>query len=319
MADRVGGYLTPGGVMSALKMWLQIAVAAIRSHWLLSFVAVVVAIFVLMAIIRLPTYCSVPSQSEEGQNNVAENEADRTGGDQRDANGEVDYLLALRDEVDTPRHFQEPKQEPGNWRKAFICDIKITDALIALFTIGLAIFTAGLWRSTNKLWAAGERQFDLGRKEFVASHRPKIILREAYIGTHLGGEPIAVFYRLSNVGEGEATIVRSSIIVEANRPGKERPYFGPTSDMGNMIGPYVLYPGDSILLGYTSPHMKWDSNKHSEEAIRMGRGTEIHFAGSLAYRDGHGLVRMTAFRRILKPQRQRFYRIEGEPDLDYAD
>ncbi len=39
--------------------------------------------------------------------------------------------------------------------------VKITDSMLAAFTLGLLIFTGLLWRSTEKLWVASEKQFGL--------------------------------------------------------------------------------------------------------------------------------------------------------------
>jgi len=39
----------------------------------------------------------------------------------------------------------------------------------------------------------------------------------------------------------------------------------------------------------------------------------------LLYVDEIGTQRRTAFLRILKPERQRFYPVSDEPDLDYSD
>ena len=58
----------------------------------------------------------------------------------------------------------------------------------------------------------------------------------------------------------------------------------------------------------------------------FGKSTEyqyhdpsIHIVGQFLYEDSDGLLRRTAFRRKLDPERERFYRLDGEPDLDYAD
>jgi hypothetical protein len=49
------------------------------------------------------------------------------------------------------------------------------------------------------------------------------------------------------------------------------------------------------------------------------RDVETILTGQLIYIDEIGTQRRTAFIRILKPERQRFYPVADEPDLDYSD
>jgi hypothetical protein len=53
--------------------------------------------------------------------------------------------------------------------------------------------------------------------------------------------------------------------------------------------------------------------------VKLWRDATIHFFGQFIYVDQSGIWRRTAFRRYLIPERQRFYRIPDEPDLDYSD
>jgi hypothetical protein len=39
---------------------------------------------------------------------------------------------------------------------------KLTDWLLALFTLFLVVFNYRLWKSTEKLWSAGEKQIGIG-------------------------------------------------------------------------------------------------------------------------------------------------------------
>jgi len=54
---------------------------------------------------------------------------------------------------------------------------RTTSDPVALFNLILAISTVGLWSATISLYRAAERQFSLGRQEFIATHRPKVIVR----------------------------------------------------------------------------------------------------------------------------------------------
>jgi hypothetical protein len=53
----------------------------------------------------------------------------------------------------------------------------------------------------------------------------------------------------------------------------------------------------------------WAALRHTETQWSILRGNSFTLMN----------LRRTAFRRELHPERQRFYRIPGEPDLDYSD
>src|SRR5439155_17726172 len=48
---------------------------------------------------------------------------------------------------------------------------------VAVFTLVLAFSTIGLWIATVGLYLAGEGQLKLARQEFIATHRPRVIVR----------------------------------------------------------------------------------------------------------------------------------------------
>ncbi|MBR0690150.1 hypothetical protein JQ594_29870 [Bradyrhizobium manausense] len=69
---------------------------------------------------------------------------------------------AKPDEVHGRKEAQEREEEGTEFWPSFLgLRLKITDSLIAGFTLGLLIFTGLLWRSTDKLWLAGEKQLRL--------------------------------------------------------------------------------------------------------------------------------------------------------------
>ena len=51
------------------------------------------------------------------------------------------------------------------------------DAVTAVATVFIALFTLTLWLSTKKMMAATKAAVDLASKEFIATHRPKVIVR----------------------------------------------------------------------------------------------------------------------------------------------
>jgi hypothetical protein len=71
--------------------------------------------------------------------------------------------------------------ETEYWPTVFGVKLKITDSLLALFTLGL-------WISTNQLWKSGERQaaftqgqLKLAQDEFNYVHRPRLTVRREQV------------------------------------------------------------------------------------------------------------------------------------------
>lgn len=211
----------------------------------------------------------------------------------------------------------------------------------ALATLAMAAFTGTLWRATTEQGKLTKQSIDLARAEFASTHRPRIILREAIIGSVMEGEPIRPLLSIANVGETDGIIVRSTVDIEiVNTSSPDRRFLLGSVEPYNEIGPLLLPPGVNRLIGWdqlskrekSSTPPKWEADRFKIKSyIGPGKGPdghstrktdrdfEIHVYGQFIYRDEAGVHRRTAFRRRLIPERQRFYRLEDEPDLDYAD
>jgi hypothetical protein len=104
-------------------------------------------------------------------------------------------------------HAADSKAAQHKEEKSEFWSAKLTDWLLAVFTLFLVAFTAALVRSTNKLWRAGNQQFELARQEFISSHRPKIIVWGfEFGGDAAGDEPIPVTFRYVNSGDSVALV-----------------------------------------------------------------------------------------------------------------
>jgi hypothetical protein len=208
------------------------------------------------------------------------------------------------------------KMGDPNWVTA------IATATIAGFTIVLSIATYNQAKLTRGL-------LSLSRDEFNSTHRPRIILREAFTGSVLEGEPVSVFYTIANIGETRGTIIKSWINVEIIAQGASRLLVAPTLIMQNEIGPFGLAPGEAMTVKYPKPTFDWKAEMFKIKAFPVAsqigtgvierRDATAHLSGQIIYLDEAGTARRTAFRREWIPERQRFYRILDEPDLDYSD
>jgi hypothetical protein len=227
-------------------------------------------------------------------------------------------------------------------------------ALTALATIVMAIFTALLWISTRKLWLAGERQAarskeefeytkaklsesadqaqkqtllvglqtdilekqkEISRQQFLATHRSRVVLREAFIASELG-DPVLVRYVLANIGGNECRIVQSAMLVEVHSGGRT-PLFLPSSAGKNVVGDVSLQPGEHLNGEYGSDAnwpMDWTVKNPAER--RIG---DCYFCGQITYEDGSGVLRHTGFFRHFDPLVRRFVVLDRDRDLNYSD
>jgi hypothetical protein len=167
-------------------------------------------------------------------------------------------------------------------------------------------------------------------------------LREAIIGSVLEGDRIGITMNFANIGETAGVIVRSMVDVEVIEMGTDRLYLHGSVEAFNEVGPTPLGPGMERLVPYEHLHKRpnsdkltpiWNAEKFAVKTFVTRDGATgqkiaktrytfvIDLVGQIVYVDGSDppIPRRTAFRRRLKPERQRFYRIEDEPDLDYAD
>lgn len=196
-------------------------------------------------------------------------------------------------------------------------------AVAAIATAFIGAFTYTLYKVGTEQGRLTREAIELSRNEFISTHRPRIILREALVAALVEGQPISVFIHLANVGETDGQIIRSYVNVEI--VSVTRLLLHPSVEMKDDLGQIALGPGAAHLIPYKGNTPTWDKEKFKElsfnttSGIVMRRNFYIHLVGQFIYVDGAGIMRRTAFRRELIPERQRFYRIEGEPDLDYAD
>lgn len=177
---------------------------------------------------------------------------------------------------------------------------KVTDSLLVLFTAILAIFTGLLWCSTKKLWGTTKDSVDLAREEFIASHRPKIIVRNFGImdGEIPNGKPINIFFVAANIGEstGKIVEVRSATVVLGAKEELPLDFSFPFSekfDFNLVSGTHEVFPANGCTPLENTESMKVYAGDYAFYCI-----------GTLAYIDEIGIRRETGFCR-------RYYSREG--------
>jgi hypothetical protein len=211
-----------------------------------------------------------------------------------------------------------------------------TLALVAV-TLGLAVYTALLYRATVKLGKGAddaakkqadiaetqialeakqtdlaEKQHGLQRLQFLATHRPRVILREAY-AVRDNGQPLKASYVLANTGGSDATIHESKFQLRHEPVTSIRR----VPDCNNSMD----IPTCTISLG---AHLAGD-HVSSEVGELWGMpfeiqtgGWAIYFSGHIVYEDANGILRHLAFYRVLNEETGRFVPI-NDPQLEYGD
>lgn len=259
---------------------------------------------------------------------------------------DLTFLFPASYEYCQPNEYTHAKDCTPEYLGPFIFRwiVAVADAHNGLITAVATLFVAGftwtLWRTSSKQAELTRDSIKLARDEFIATHRPKIILREAFCGPVLEGTEIRVIMNFANIGTTEGTIVNSVLDIEAVSTKQTRFFLSPTAEAANELGTLTLAGGASRLVSFndlpnrrpnTAAPPTWNNElfglKSGYRAARDGpietvhfRDHVVHLVGQLVYEDGQGQRRRTAFRRVLDPARQRFYRLEAdEPDLDYAD
>ena len=130
-------------------------------------------------------------------------------------------------------------------------------------------------------------------------------------------------FSIANVGETAGTIVRSWVRLEIVAENVERLFLHASVEPHSDLGTVELAAGEQRIFNY--PHSDaptWDKGAFGKMAGLKGSPLRtIHLVGQVVYVDELNTPRRTAFRRVLRPERQRFYRLpdDYEPDLDYAD
>jgi hypothetical protein len=190
------------------------------------------------------------------------------------------------------------------------------DVVTAVATVFIAAFTFTLWWSTKAMMKATQSTVDLARQEFVATHRPRVILR--YIQGPFYNDEGHQFIWLTfvNTGANDATIEAFGGDL-AYRGGFNEAWESPGLDA-------ALKDIDSITLVCGQRHVftvtaKTSSN--TDEAISKSAwpGFQICAVGQLRYKDGSGISRHTGFFRVLDDEGVNFVVSKHDSEMEYQD
>jgi hypothetical protein len=187
------------------------------------------------------------------------------------------------DSKSTGRQVEQSNEEGSEFWPPFLgVRLKITDSLLAVFTLGLLVFTGLLWQSTEKLWIAGE-------KTAASQSRDTRILQRAYLAVQARGIEVSSQNQVTagiavlNTGRLPARKVSGYANIKW---AQERD----TEDFAeNSILPhaYVLPVGEENWLG---------TGALAEGMRKMnGQNGYIFVWGRFTYEDGFGEMRFLTF------------------------
>jgi hypothetical protein len=197
---------------------------------------------------------------------------------------------------------------------------KYNGAVTAVATAFIAIFTIVLVLVTGRQARLTTAALNLARQEFVATHRPRVILR--YIQGPFENEEGCQFYWVTfvNIG-GDRAIIEAFGADLAKRSDEIDRWAPPGLDAEpKEIAPIVLACGQRHVFTVTA--------RKVPEALALAAtqifgesvvNHQVCAVGVIRYRDGNGVSRDTGFFRVLDERRRSFVLSNHDSELEYQD
>lgn len=176
----------------------------------------------------------------------------------------------------------------------------VATVFIAVFTIVLAFVTARQARLTKEA-------VNLGRQEFIASHRPRLVIRRIDVG-EIGDGKFNMQCTLANEGDSDGRVVDSRYGFEFSEGRK----FGPFGD-GNF-GTHDLPPGTEVRIMF-NVGINDGAALHLAMAEDLNPPRQLYFRGFVLYADKNEVMRRAYFSRRYDPSAARFW-VTNDPDYD---
>lgn len=200
-------------------------------------------------------------------------------------------------------------------------------AVTAIATVFIAAFTVVLAFVTRRQSIIAANARELAADEFIASHRPRLRVRNIVITNQDSwserghdyfpvGNAIAGQFYVSNVGGSDATIIETRfqfIWPPDGRLPMRRPYEG--EDGNTSVLPLKLAPGESGN-GMIPRGVGRDGENPDFHTVSGESGWRLYAMGWVIYEDGREVRRRTAFCRVF--QNGRFVAV-NDPDYDHEE
>lgn len=188
---------------------------------------------------------------------------------------------------------------------------RATSDPVALFTLVLALSTVVLAVSTILLWNTTSHQLRIARRDFIATHRPRVIVRFIQGLYYTDGGQQAINVTLVNIGVGRAVI--TALGSDLARRGEDGNWSPPgVSATAKPYPPITLGSGErhsfEVAVPYTDLHIAADALDIYEWCA----------VGEIKYKDDNGIIRETGFFRVYDKKTNRFIP-SPNADEEYQD
>jgi hypothetical protein len=139
------------------------------------------------------------------------------------------------DEEHGGKHAEKGEEDGTEFWPAFLgFRLKITDSLLAAFTLGLLVFTGLLWRSTDKLWAAGEKQL-ISSERSVAAQLEETRLSRRILEVQVRADITRSVSEIRNMEPG--MVPQAHVVIENTG---QTPAYDVEAIIGIGIGPFPM-------------------------------------------------------------------------------
>lgn len=202
------------------------------------------------------------------------------------------YLVSIKD-------FIFEKMSDPNWVTA------IATATVAGFTIVLAY-------ATHRQAVLTRQAIELGTKEFVATHRPKLIVRQFQIDPVSIGQPITIRFAIVNIGNTDG--IPRLIACEIGLWNADHFELPGIDAFQKQVTLPPIKGGQRVALVQPSNFMVTKEQYNyiiADEFI-------VSILGEITYADSLGTPHRTGFRRILDRKSDKFI-ASTDKDEEYCD
>jgi len=182
----------------------------------------------------------------------------------------------------------------------------------AIATVAIALFTVALVFVTNRQARLTRASIELGNKEFIATHRPRLVLRFTQSDPIRPNEKPGAQLIVDNAGSAKAYVIAKAGDIGQKRGAEWIPPWVFPSGV-SLPEEKILKPGERrvFLVRATSPLSEGDIAE-----IEAGRN-KLMLVGAFTYRDDNNVIRYTGFYREFDWNKREFHKITPTPDREY--
>ncbi|PKQ07870.1 MAG: hypothetical protein CVT72_01670 [Alphaproteobacteria bacterium HGW-Alphaproteobacteria-11] len=169
--------------------------------------------------------------------------------------------------------------------------------------------------AANKTALAAIAATEITRKDFIATHRPRVVLRNFHISDEIISDSPIVEVVIANAGNTPAYIMKIGSDIPA-RMKENGNWLGLAARPKILPNPIRLDAGEEYEFSVVR-----NSVLEGEDWWKIDGGeAEFYLIGVIVYRDENQTTRKTGFLRVYDTERETFARPhEDEPEYNYCD